>query len=183
MQKTKIIHIATGGTIEGYAPEYSEIGYLAGIFSDVTDISKYITKSFRFNGSYKLEIVCRKDSRDITKSDRKKIAEVIKENYKKGSRSFLITHGTYTMPETGMFLQKNLPEEIIRNASIVITGSMYPLNLIGSDALLNIGASISTLVNYPGPLGVKISMHGKNWDPEKVRKDADKLIFEEKEQD
>jgi L-asparaginase/Glu-tRNA(Gln) amidotransferase subunit D len=176
----KLIHIATGGTIEGYAPEYKEIGELANIFSDVTDIAKYITKSFRFNGSYKLEVVCKKDSREITKEDRKKIQSSIEKYYSEGVKHFLITHGTYTMPETGIFLINNLSKEILEQSSIIITGAMYPLNLIGSDALLNIGAAISSLLNISQPLGVKISMHGKNWDPRTVRKDADKLIFEEK---
>ncbi|MBU0613177.1 asparaginase [Patescibacteria group bacterium] len=175
----KIVHIAAGGTIEGYAPEYKEIGKLAGIFADASDISKYITESFRFGGKYTLEIACKKDSRKINKSDREKILKIILKHYKKNVRHFLITHGTYTMPETGIFLLKKLPKEIKENVSIVITGSMYPLNLIGSDALLNIGASISSLYNTH-PSGVIVCMHGKNWDPLTIRKDADKLIFEEK---
>ena len=175
----RLVHIATGGTIEGYAPEYKEIGRLASIFSDVTDIAKYITQSFMVKSDYALEIACKKDSRDITEKDRKKMAAIIKKHYKKGVRNFLITHGTYTMPETGIFLMENIPQVIQEQVNVVITGAMYPLNLIGSDALLNVGASISGLLNSSFPLGIKICMHGKNWDPRNIKKDEVKFSFKE----
>ncbi len=83
------------------------------------------------------------------------------------------------MPETGMYLQSNLSKEVLKHCTIVITGSMYPLNIIGSDATLNLGAALGTLINATSPYGVVISMHGRNWDPTVIRKNASELIFEE----
>ncbi len=175
----KILHLATGGTITGCAPEYPQIAELAACFSDSTDIEKYLTLSLKVYADYSMKIICNKDSREITEEDRKALAQEISNAHENGIKSILITHGTFTMPETGMFLLENLPEDILSDVSIVITGAMYPMNLAGGDGLLNLGASISSLINADTPLGVVINMHGKNWDPRKIKKDAENLIFEE----
>ena len=176
MKKPHITHILTGGTINGCAPEYPLVGRLAEIFN----IDKFLTKSLQAFAEFSTFEICKKDSREITAKDRENIATIIQKDFKNnGVKHFLITHGTYTMPETGIYLLEHLTEEVLSQCSVVITGSMYPLNFIGSDALLNIGASLSSLLNAPSPLGVKICIHGKNWDPRKIRKDAENLIFQE----
>ena len=179
MQKTPITHILTGGTIGGCVPEYPEVGRLVGIFNDSSNIDKFLTQSLQTVADFSVVELCKKDSREISDQDRENIAKIISEGFKNRVRHFLITHGTYTMPETGIYLLEHLTEEVLSQCSVVITGSMYPLNFIGSDALLNIGASLSSLLNASSPLGVKVCMHGKNWDPRKIRKDAENLIFQE----
>jgi len=174
----KIIHISTGGTIDGHVPEYPEIGLARDIFGDVSNLDNYVTRTFKVHCDYERVTVCSKDSRDITAQDLQNILSIIEAFYAKGIKKFLITHGTFTMPETGKFLLQNLDQEVVENVNIVITGSMFPLNMIGSDALLNVGAAISSLLNSSAPLGVVICMHGKNWDPRKIRKNVDTLIFE-----
>ena len=172
-----IFHIMTGGTIGGCVPEYPEIMKLADIFRDPIDFSKYIELSFKLRATYQDQKVCHKDSRDITDADRAYIGEVIVEQYKKGVRKFLITHGTYTMPETGTYLINHLPVDVAKGTTIIITGSIFPWNVIGSDAPMNLGAALAILVNTPQP-GVSICMHGQLFDPHSVKKNEKELLFE-----
>lgn len=178
MNPEKILHIRTGGTIEGVVPEYKEVTNLAQSFPNIMDAEKYITASWKLHGEYSSTLVCMKDSREITQEDREKIQEKIITAHGQGTHKFLITHGTYTMPDTGIFLLDNIPKDVLKDISVVITGAMYPLNLHGGDGLLNLGASMSTLLNMD-TFGVKISMHGKLWDPKKVEKDVENLIYKE----
>lgn len=175
----KIIHIVTGGTIGGCVPEFPDIERLSKIFPDTPDIKRYLKESFQIHAEYSEIVVCYKDSREIDELDRDKILKAVTTAFEAGITKMMITHGTFTMPETGTYLIDNLPKEILSQISVVITGSMYPLNMIGSDALLNVGATIGVLTNTTQPLGVVINMHGKNWNPEKVRKNVSELIFEE----
>ncbi len=178
MNKPKLLHIQTGGTINGCVPEYIEIEQIAGLFSDSVNFKKHITQSFKAAVEYSEFEVCKKDSRDITSSDRNIVAQVIEREFAQGTKLFLITHGTFTMGETGVFLQENLSEEVQSESSIVLTGSMYPWNVYGSDAPMNLGASISQLISG-AVKGVWLCMHGKLFDPRNVSKDVEKRIFEE----
>lgn len=175
----KILHLVMGGTISGKETDYPQIEELSHFFSDGIDIGMYLTKSMKMMAEYSMREVADKDSRSITKDDRKIMVQEIERAYKEGIHDFLITHGTFTMPETGMFLLENLSGDTLKNISIVITAAMYPMNLIGGDGLLNLGASVAVLINTDEPLGVIINMHGKNWDPQKIEKDAENLIFKE----
>lgn len=177
----KITHIITGGTILGQVPEYKEVGELAGIFDNTIDVEKYLVHSLKVGVEIETKEVCMKDSRDITDLDRKMIQTVIEQSFEGGVRLFLITHGTYTMPDTGIFLKTHISKDILENVSIIITGAMYPTNFIGSDALLNLGASVAGLLNAEKPLGVKICMHGRYWNPEDIEKDVEHLIFKKKQ--
>lgn len=176
MDKPKLLLIKTGGTIDGCVPEYIEIEQIANLFNDSVNFQKHITQSFKAAVEYSEFEVCKKDSRDITNSDRTIMAQVIEREYQQGTKKFLITHGTFTMAETGKFLMENLPAEILENASIILTGAMYPWNVYGSDAPMNLGASISQLIS--GNEGVWLCMHGKLFDPTKVAKDVEQRIFE-----
>ena len=82
------------------------------------------------------------------------------------------------MPDTGTFLLQELPPDLIKETTIILTGAMFPWNLIGSDAPMNLGASLACLINEP-PKGVFICMHGKLFDPRSVKKNEEELIFEE----
>ena len=85
------------------------------------------------------------------------------------------------MPDTGTFLINHISKNILEHVSIIITGAMYPTNFIGSDALLNLGASVAGLLNAEKPLGVKICMHGRYWNPKDIEKDVEHLIFRKKQ--
>ena len=73
------------------------------------------------------------------------------------------------MPETGKYLLDNLPKEVIKNVHIIVTGSMFPWTVLGTDAPLNLGAAIGLLLNAEDR-GVHICMHAKIFNPHDVKK-------------
>ena len=176
MERPKLLLIKTGGTIDGCVPEYLEIEQIASIFSDSVDFKKHVTQSFNAPVQFSEFEVCKKDSRQITDSDRNIIVQVIEREFNQGTKKFLVTHGTFTMADTGKFLLEHLSAEIKENSSIILTGAMYPWIIFGSDAPMNLGASISQLISE-NARGVWICMHGKLFDPKKAIKDVDKLVF------
>lgn len=117
------------------------------------------------------EFECRamihKDSLDMTDADRRKIYDAIAQD---PNPMILITHGTDTMIETAKTL---LP---IRDKTIVLTGSMQPARFKNSDAIFNIGCAVNAVQTLP--FGVYITMNGRLFHPQNVRKNAQKNIFE-----
>lgn len=173
-----IHHIKTGGTIGGCVNEYPEITTLGKMFPDMIDLDKYLTASLKMFAQYSEEVACHKDSREITDEDRARIVKMIEARYSEGAKKFLVTHGTFTMPETGKFLLEHLSKKVLDDSQIIITGSMFPWILMGSDAQLNLGAALGLLINSDESR-VAICMHAKLFDPLHVKKDAENLIFEE----
>ncbi len=102
----------------------------------------------------------RKDSLDLTDDDRAAIRDAAATC---AERQILITHGTDTMPVTGMALQG------IAGKTIVLTGAMLPASQRLSDALFNVGFAMAILQTQPP--GVWIAMNGEIFDPAHVRKD------------
>jgi L-asparaginase len=81
-------------------------------------------------------------------------------------KHFLITHGTYTMPDTARYLQENLNE---KDNVIIFTGSMIPLEAFaGSDAAFNLGFSFAEIF-YLKP-GIYVCMNGRMFDPNEIAK-------------
>jgi len=174
----KLLIIETGGTISGCAPEYSPVPKMSSIYSRHVDFSHYISQvlSFCLFEEIISTKVCFKDSRDIDLSDRERIAQIIIEN--DNISQVIIFHGTYTMPETGQYLIDKLPRAILKQKKIILTGSMYPWIFYQSDAPANIGSSLQAL-SLVDP-GIYICMHQRLFDPRKVKKDAEQLLFFEK---
>ena len=177
MKKPKILHLQTGWTINWNVPEYKEIEKISHVFLDHVDIWKHIIYSLNAQCDYSHVKICDKDSREIIDIDRQRIVNEIVKNYQNWTKLFLITHGTYTMPETWKYIVNNLSHEILKEISVVITWAMYPWNILWSDAPMNVWASISSLLNSEKPLWVTINMHWKNWDVFKIEKDVENLIF------
>ncbi|MFH1785683.1 MAG: asparaginase domain-containing protein [Candidatus Micrarchaeota archaeon] len=164
----KTIHVLlTGGTIDSYfnpAKDGTDIGRKA--FTP-----DYLTKlKLHLNFEYKYLFL--KDSRDIRYKDRQGLLKAVQDS---PHDLILITHGTFTMPDTGQYLKDNLKGS---NKTIVLTGSMIPLKGFDfSDAAFNLGYAIANLqILSPG---VYICMNGKVFDPEKVDKNKLKARFEE----
>ena len=86
---------------------------------------------------------------------------------------FVITHGTDTMPETARYLMEHAD---LGDKVVVLTGAMQPAVMARSDAGFNLGAAIAAL-NLLEP-GVYISMSGRVFPAESVRKDRSRGIFE-----
>ena len=87
---------------------------------------------------------------------------------------FVITHGTDTMVETGLYLQRTFPS---LHVPVVLTGAMTPLGFEGSDGLQNLTESLMAS-RLLGP-GVYIVMHGRVFPADHVRKDRDLGTFVE----
>ena len=109
------------------------------------------------------------DSLSMTDADRKNILETcikIKEN------KILITHGTDTMVETAKVLGN-----AIKKKTIILTGAMVPYKFGSSDGLFNLGSSLAFVQALPE--GVYISMNGKCFHWNNVRKNKQTGEFEE----
>lgn len=112
-----------------------------------------------------------KDSRDIDDLDRKNLLENI---IALPSVYFLVTHGTFTMAETGQLLLRNAAQ--FKEKVVVLTGSMIPLSEEQSDAAFNLGFALAVF-RYLKP-GVYLAMNGEIFSPDNVRKNLEKGLFE-----
>jgi L-asparaginase len=119
---------------------------------------------------YEVESILRKDSLDLTETDRQLIRTTVE---KDPCRCIVVTHGTDTMVETANALQ-GIPDKII-----VLTGSMQPARFRVTDAVFNIGSAIGAVQALPP--GVYIAMNGQIFDPRRTKKNRARNCFEEKE--
>lgn len=127
-----------------------------------------VLKSMRVDLECDVEVLMSKDSKFITGEDRELIAKRCEECKED---KIVITHGTWTMPDTAKYLgKKNL------NKTIVLVGSAIPANQEGSDAMFNLGAALTAVQTLPA--GVYITMNGKIFPWENVRKNRDTGFFE-----
>jgi L-asparaginase len=78
--------------------------------------------------------VMSKDSLEMTDDDRLLVLGMVRAILKEGT-PIVITHDTDTMVETGLYLQRALPQ---LDLPIVLTGAMIPLGFEGSDGLQNL---------------------------------------------
>ncbi|MFA5829174.1 MAG: asparaginase domain-containing protein [Candidatus Gracilibacteria bacterium] len=100
IEQPDVQFILTGGTIDSYYDATKD----TAVPNRHSVIPEYI-KSLKINNKVIFTQVCMKDSRSLTQNDRKKILETIEKSV---SKKIIITHGTYTMPDTAKYLQANL---------------------------------------------------------------------------
>ena len=117
---------------------------------------------------YEVETILKKDSLDLTDSDREFIRRKVEST---PCDRVIVTHGTDTMIETAREL------ESVSGKTIVLTGSMYPAQFKESDAVFNLGGAI-TSVQILKP-GVYIAMNGRIFTPRSTRKNLELNRFEE----
>jgi L-asparaginase len=109
------------------------------------------------------------DSLEMDDADR----EIILTNCRKTPEDkILITHGTDSMTETAQFLARAQ-----LNKTIILTGAMIPYKFGSSDGLFNLGSSLAFVQTLPS--GVYISMNGRYFASDNVRKNRQKGEFEE----
>lgn len=168
----KIKFIITGGTIDSkWVPSKDTV-----IVKETSGIESYINQFINPDFNISFETVSMKDSREITDDTRARILEVIETS---DADKFIITHGTYTMPDTGLYLQKHLKDKA-KDSKIVITGSFFPLDGFSpNDASFNLGYAIAAVQNIEK--GVYIAMHAQIFKPEDVLKDKEQAHFKRKE--
>lgn len=154
----KIQFIMTGGTIDSYwsgkhdTAKVHEHSILPDFFNN---LDLYTELDF-------VE-VCMKDSRELTQSDMQKVLETVEQSTLK---NIIITHGTYTMPDTARYIQGNLKR---KDQTIILTGSMTPLKgFEQSDASFNLGYALSKAQDL-NP-GIYICMNGASFTPDEVAK-------------
>ena len=110
-----------------------------------------------------------KDSLNMTEADRRLIAEHCKQVKQD---HIIITHGTDTMVETAVYLNKE-----IQGKTIVLTGAMIPYKFGSSDGLFNLGSALALVQTLKQ--GVYIAMNGRYFHPANVRKNKEDGVFEE----
>ena len=157
----KIKIITTGGTIDKiYFDAKSEFQVGDPQIAEVL-------KEANVTIDYEIVPLMRKDSLDLTDSDRQLIYTTIRDSQE---TCFVVTHGTDTMVQTAQVLQK------ISNKTIVMTGAMQPAKFRLTDAVFNIACAI-TAAQILTP-GVYIAMNGQIFDPTKARKNEMQKRFE-----
>lgn len=150
--------IITGGTIDSYYDGTKD----TAVPNQESIIPGFI-KNLKLPVEHQFTTVCMKDSRAITDEDRAEMAKVIQEN---SSQKFIITHGTYTMPDTARYLKAHVQGG---GKTVVLTGAFIPLtDVIRSDGAFNIGFAMAQL-QYLKP-GIYVAMNGKVLDAEKATK-------------
>lgn len=161
------IHLLVcGGTIDN-------IDLDTGANNSVSGVEAYLKGFVKPYFGLSRDLLFMKDSRDVTDADRQQLLEaIVTSHYKK----FLVTHGTFTMAETGRYLKERL--QPVDDKLVVLVGSMIPLGEPNSDAPFNLGFACATAMMHRKN-GVIIAFNGKIWDPGEVRKNLEELVFEE----
>jgi L-asparaginase len=158
--------VSTGGTIEKiYSEQTGQVENMG------TKIDRYL-RLIRLP-DLKIESVALMniDSLEMTPEGRRQILDAVRERLKPGE-PVVITHGTDTMVETGLYLKKHLPPP---RAPIILTGAMTPLGFEGSDGLQNLTESLlAARLLEPG---IYLVMHNQVFPIEKVRKDRELARF------
>lgn len=154
-----VLALTTGGTIDKI---YTAKGYLDPGASCLPDV---LAEAFCH-----LEVdiveVARKDSLDLTADDRTVLRQRVAESE---HDRILITHGTDTITETAQALSG------VPGKTIVLTAAMQPRSFRRSDAAFNVGFALAAVSLLPP--GVYVAIHGKVFDPGRIRKDRDQGEF------
>lgn len=152
----------TGGTFD---KGYNEIE--GKLFFNKTHLREML-RIGRCKLNVKIKTLMMIDSLEMTDNDRK----IIVENCRNAKEDkIVITHGTDRMVRTAETLANS-----VKNKTIVITGAMMPYKFGSSDGLFNLGSSLAFVQFLPH--GIYISMNGKCFDWNNVRKNKETGIFE-----
>jgi L-asparaginase len=158
--------LTTGGTIE---KRYSE--QEGAVLNDGSKIGQYLERLRLPDTDVQVVPLMNKDSLEMTAEDRAelvtRLATLLPERH-----PIVITHGTDTMAETGLYIQRAFPS---LGVPIILTGAMRPLGFEGSDGLQNLTESL--LAARLLPPGVYIVLHGQVFPADRAEKDRDLGTF------
>ena len=159
------IHVlSTGGTIE---KTYSE--QHGAVYNRESKLEGYLTRLRLPDTEILTQRLMNKDSLEMTDADREVVLAAVRERL---DAPVVITHGTDTMIETGLYLKARLGP---LRFPIVFTGAMTPLGFEGSDGLQNLTESFfAARVLAPG---VYVVMHNQGFPVDCVRKDRERAQF------
>ncbi|KAJ9448669.1 putative L-asparaginase [Diplonema papillatum] len=160
-----LLLVTTGGTIDKEYPKTIG-GYAFEIGSPAA-----LKILARIGHNMKIDVVesTKKDSLDITESDRRLIAQAIADSR---HQRVLITHGTSTMIETAAALHDLALDQ---EKTIVITGAFKPECMVHSDASFNVGVALAGALSLPA--GVFIAMQGQLFPWNRVQQDTKTGFF------
>ncbi|MGH9607568.1 MAG: asparaginase [Terracidiphilus sp.] len=158
--------VTTGGTIE---KAYSERS--GAVLNTGSKIGQYLKLLRLPDAEVRVMPLMNKDSLEMTAEDRAELARVLRPLLP-GGQPIVITHGTDTMVETGLYLEKTFPA---LEVPVILTGAMTPLGFEGSDGLQNLTESLLA-ARLLGP-GVYVVMHGQVFPAGRARKDKDRGTF------
>lgn len=153
--------ITTGGTIEKVYSEQTGI-----VTNSDNKIDRYLARLRLPNLDVNSVPLMNKDSLELTDQDRLVLAGMVRAILTENV-PILITHGTDTMVQTGLYLQRAFPQLEI---PIILTGAMTPLGFEGSDGLQNLTESLMAMQFVKA--GVYVVMHGTCYPVEQVKKDS-----------
>ncbi len=154
-----LIHfIAMGGTIDsGWSGAQDAL-----VVNEKSDVPLFLSR-FPLLSETIFSQVCAKDSRAVIDEDRKNLVKTVENS---PAAKIVITHGTFTMPETARFLQKKLKRH---DQTIVLTSATRPLRGFEmSDAPLNLGYAISNAQHLKP--GIYIALKGQALTLEELEK-------------
>ena len=155
--------LVTGGTFD---KEYDE--RTGQLFFKDTHIAEMLRLG-RSRVQTTIRTVMMIDSLEMTEADR---ALIVQNCLQSDENRIVITHGTDTMTETAAAIA-----QAVTGKTVVLTGAMIPYAFGSSDGLFNLGSALSFVqVLLPG---VYISMNGKCFPWDRVRKNRERGEFEE----
>ncbi len=166
MEPNKALHfIMTGGTIDSFY----DITKDTAVTHEHSVIPRFI-KSLQLYEECDFTEVCMKDSRALTEEDRKNILAAVVAS---PAKRIIITHGTYTLPDTARFLNFNLKDH---GKIIIFVCSMIPLEgFTPTDAGFNLGYAIAKSQEISE--GIYVCMNGRIFDPSEVIKNVSEGRF------
>lgn len=159
------IHLlATGGTIEKIYSE--QRGSVENVDSK---IETYLGRLRLPDVAIDTTRLMNKDSLEMTDADRALILDAVRSRM---DAPIVITHGTDTMVETGIYLKAAVHD---LKFPIVLTGAMTPLGFESSDGLQNLTESLfAARVLAPG---IYVVIHNQAFPVDHVRKDREAARF------
>ena len=158
--------ISTGGTLEKIYHEPT--GEIANVGSK---LDRYLRLLRLPDLQVKIHPLMNIDSLEMQDEDRERILMLVRELVV-FPEPIVITHGTDTMVQTGLFLKERLESVKV---PIVMTGAMTPLGFEGSDGLQNLAESLFA-IRLLNP-GIYIVFHNQVLPINQVEKDRDRATF------
>lgn len=154
-----VLHfIITGGTIDSFYD-----GTKDTVVPNEHSIVPRFVKMLKLYEECKFTEVCLKDSRNLNNSDRKNILKAVETS---DSKRIIITHGTYTLPDTARYLKANLKH---RGKVIIFVCSLIPLEgFTPTDAGFNIGYAVAESQRLPA--GIYACTNGRVFSPDEIIK-------------
>jgi len=157
-KKNNLHFILTGGTIDSYYDGVKD----TAVPNEHSVVPKFV-KILKLYEECLFTEVCMKDSRELNDSDKKNIIKAVTDSE---SKRIIITHGTYTLPDTARYLKAHLKDH---GKVIIFVCSMIPLEGFSpTDAGFNIGYAVAKSQELSE--GIYVCMNGRIFTPDEIIK-------------